>query len=1308
MKLLLLLILLASPHVPGPAHCRQSAASADSTTSRKELIAGADSANSHGVAAFRQKKYVEAIEFFKNALGVYHRLNGAPLSEAIVNINLGRTHVALTQYDDALRSYEKALDLYRGLHRTNEIASTISRIGITYHRLEQYEKAIACFHNALDSLKGSKDDETMATIWFNMGFSCRYNKQFQKAIMCFDESYQLNLKRNIPKKMADDLLQMGCCYSALRLHEPALTSLREAVRQYPDEVDDADALFEIGDVYAAMGHYETALPYHSRALRFRLREAMPITGDIPPEILKSVIRMKSIYQSVGQTDTNEISIVQRAIEEMKIEMEAVASLNAGLEEHKKDDFRASLGHVLNAMRISEKIRSTGEEKAAQLGVAGLIYGELKQWEDARAQYEQQLTLWRKCGTADQLAECLAVLSEVYMELKTYDRALLYSQEAVSLYRVREIAVRNAKVKREEYAESIASLLDRQGDIHKSTKLFEAALACYEQAHLARVKIASPDMLKSGANISALYDKLGQKKSMTSILKGAMEKLKAEEEAKALNVRGAEAVYSTRYVEAGTLFAKSLAICKREKFIDGESSGLINMGALYHSVGEHEKALAYYDSALNLAKNYQLVREVPFGQFNVGEVYRSLGKYEQALTAESEALKLFREYRMTTEAVACLNGIGFIRYLMGQYDRALENHREALAVSEEAQNIAGIHRSLVLMGFTHLAKKEFGESEKALLRAKKFRSDGQEVDKASLPVAVKTQASGGLSIEGLVGKSGGAAGLAEVYLALGLHDKLLSSLEEAPAAWESDAASRMEYHTLKGLALKGKGLKKEASHEFLKAVVLSENTRAGVKDRLEFLGAGYGGGRIRAYRNLTEVLSERVLAGEKKDGTFDAYGRDLASNGLYFSELTKARVLLESLAKGGREGSAPILPGGLQAEGTVPLNRIPMLEYAVCDNATYVYVITANTVKKLSRIRISRTSLEEKVKALLDPLTMKRAQGFSMKQARELYDLLLSDALKTVGAQKRITIIPDGILCLLPFEILAIDEARKIHVCDRYEINYSQSASLTTMPRRTQSREPDKELFALGNPIFDKSDKRYVDAKHSPSEVGQKESGGPPFAYRGFIKKAVWGGLKSTSSETAEVYYPPLPETEEEVKAIAALFKTNPTPPDILLGVNANETGLRQVDLGRYRILHFATHADLPGRIQAVQEPFLLLGQLDNTQSDDGFLSLSEVMDLTLNADLVVLSACLTGIGKQIEGEGVVNMSRAFLQSGARSVLVSLWEVASVEIVEYMKMFYGHLRAGKGKAEALALARQEMRRRYPNPFFWGVFVLHGEG
>jgi len=102
------------------------------------------------------------------------------------------------------------------------------------------------------------------------------------------------------------------------------------------------------------------------------------------------------------------------------------------------------------------------------------------------------------------------------------------------------------------------------------------------------------------------------------------------------------------------------------------------------------------------------------------------------------------------------------------------------------------------------------------------------------------------------------------------------------------------------------------------------------------------------------------------------------------------------------------------------------------------------------------------------------------------------------------------------------------------------------------------------------------------------------------------------------------------------------------------------------------------------------------------------MDLTLNADLVVLSACLTGIGKQIEGEGVVNMSRAFLQSGARSVLVSLWEVASVEIVEYMKMFYGHLRAGKGKAEALALARQEMRRRYPNPFFWGVFVLHGEG
>ena len=165
---------------------------------------------------------------------------------------------------------------------------------------------------------------------------------------------------------------------------------------------------------------------------------------------------------------------------------------------------------------------------------------------------------------------------------------------------------------------------------------------------------------------------------------------------------------------------------------------------------------------------------------------------------------------------------------------------------------------------------------------------------------------------------------------------------------------------------------------------------------------------------------------------------------------------------------------------------------------------------------------------------------------------------------------------------------------------------------------------------------------------------------------------------------------------------------MLLNINANETNFRKTNLKDYRYIHFATHADLPGKVQGIKEPFIILGQVENETKDDGFLTMSEVLDLKLDADLVVLSACVTGKGKIMEGEGVSNFARAFHHAGARSVLVSLWEVASNETVEYMESFYRHIKQGKTKSEALTLARKEIKSKYPNPFYWAVFILHGEG
>src|SRR3989338_5031422 len=440
---------------------------------------------------------------------------------------------------------------------------------------------------------------------------------------------------------------------------------------------------------------------------------------------------------------------------------------------------------------------------------------------------------------------------------------------------------------------------------------------------------------------------------------------------------------------------------------------------------------------------------------------------------------------------------------------------------------------------------------------------------------------------------------------------------------------------------------------------------------------------------------------------------------------------------------------------IPPEELPLkedevlLEYAIGDDAGYLFVVRKGGVKRLIKIPFSREEIEAKVKAFIEPMNTKQIERFSVKEAKGLYEILLAEAMKEIDSEdrsqktedrqdKKIIIVPDGILGLLPFESLVIKEGKdykdSLYVGDRYQISYYQSATVLALQRNLKERKTEKPLFALGNPIYTKEDPRYLAWKERGKENisstppnlplqkggatgtedlqgGEKETmvaGLDKYSFRGIAIKAKWGKTTEADTTGKDIEFPPLPETEIEVKEIAKTMNVRPEPPDVLLSVAANETGLRKAGLDKYRYIHFATHASLPGMIQGINEPFILLGQVENESKDDGFLTLSEVLDLRLNADMVVLSACVTGVGKEVEGEGVANFARAFQHAGAKSIVVSLWAVASDPAVEYMEKFYEYLKAGKSRSEAMRLARNEIKVKYPNPFYWAVFILHGEG
>jgi CHAT domain-containing protein len=390
----------------------------------------------------------------------------------------------------------------------------------------------------------------------------------------------------------------------------------------------------------------------------------------------------------------------------------------------------------------------------------------------------------------------------------------------------------------------------------------------------------------------------------------------------------------------------------------------------------------------------------------------------------------------------------------------------------------------------------------------------------------------------------------------------------------------------------------------------------------------------------------------------------------------------------------------------------LLEYALGDKAGYVFVLRKGGIKKLYPIPLSREALESRVKEFMEPMQAVELGKFSPAQAHELYKLLLAPALPEIREHDRIIIVPEGILGLLPFEALVQEpgagDQDRVYVGDKFTLTYYQSATVMAWQRQLKAEKVNKTLFALGNPIYNPADPRYqaIPTKNPASPPGAPKL--EPAAWRGLATRQEGGkaGKNETRGTTLDFY--PLPETAEEVKAIAGLLGVRAAPPDILLDLKANETTLRQSPLKDYLYLHFATHADLAGKIQGINEPFILLGQVENAAQDDGFLTLSKVLGLELHADLVVLSACMTGRGQVMEGEGVANFPRAFQYAGAKSVLVSLWPLASHEAVEYMTTFYQHLKSGKNRAEALSLARRAIKAKYPHPFYWAVFILNGEG
>jgi CHAT domain-containing protein len=251
------------------------------------------------------------------------------------------------------------------------------------------------------------------------------------------------------------------------------------------------------------------------------------------------------------------------------------------------------------------------------------------------------------------------------------------------------------------------------------------------------------------------------------------------------------------------------------------------------------------------------------------------------------------------------------------------------------------------------------------------------------------------------------------------------------------------------------------------------------------------------------------------------------------------------------------------------------------------------------------------------------------------------------------------------------------------------------------------LAVIADPVFDRTDERFKSLATGTSDNQQPQPQSIAFDDARGIEHLAEESDDKSAATLRRMVIPRLPFTRQE--AIRLLTLTPKSASFAAMDFQASRETVLKGDLAQYRYVHFATHGVLDAEKPGLSS--LVLSMLDSQgKPRDGFLRANDIYNLKLPAELVVLSACQTGLGKEIKGEGLVGMTRGFMYAGAARVVVSLWNVNDLATSELMTIFYEKmLKQGARPAAALRAAQVKMWRQkaWQSPYYWAAFTLQGE-
>jgi CHAT domain-containing protein/Tfp pilus assembly protein PilF len=925
-------------------------------------------------------------------------------------------------------------------------------------------------------------------------------------------------------------------------------------------------------------------------------------------------------------------------------------------------------------------------EATTLNNIGIAYKNLGDMNQAAYHYEKALSLLEAAGDDRGTGYTLNYLGLAYWYIGQLNKALGCYQKALPLWQRQGDRLNEA-----ETYNRMGGAYDGLGDIQKALEVYQTALQIREE-----VKDRG-GQAESFNNIGVLYDKLGESQ-------------------KALEQYG-----------------YALSIFEELKNFSKAAKTLNNIGFAYADLGDSEKALEYYERARLTRKGIHEPLEEATTLSNIGNVYALYGDFQKALDYYGQAIAIQKEARATWGESYTLINIGQAHASLHDSQKALECYERALGLLEEAEDRQGVAIAHDKIGQVLILSGEYQQASQHYARA--------------------------IQLWRLLGDRRGEVstlyGLAQIDFKQGNTDKALERINEAIEIIESlrikvtnpdlRASYLASVHNIYDLAIDIlMKLHERSPDKGYAAAALQTSERSRARSLIEML--------TEAKADIRKGVSAALLAREAmaRQQVNARAERKMALLSGKYTEAQKTDVENELAAALGQyqsiqtqiRSSSPKYaaitqpkPLGLKEIQNLLLDPDTLLlEYALSDDHSYLWAVTQDSMQSFElsdragiersarRVYESLTAPNQVIKGEREQQTLlrlARAEAEFSEAATELSQLLLSP-VSSLLTKKKLVIIADGVLQYVPFAALPIPQAghqtsesekqisagqTKKGLNSNYEplivnneiISLPSISTLAVLRSEIIGRKPaPRSVAVFADPVFTKDDARLkLVGGNRPPDNAQAVGRDLQRALRDI----------ETSDNRMSLYRLPFSRREAEAIVSNAIQGGSKKALDF----DASLEAATSPEMSQYRIIHFATHGLLDNKHPELSG--IVLSLVDQQgRPRKGFLRLNEIFNLDLPAELVVLSACQTGLGKQIRGEGLIGLTRAFMYAGAARVMASLWKVDDAATAELMGRFYtrmlGH---NETPTRALRYAQLEMWKqdRWRSPYYWAAFTIQGE-